>query len=184
MKRAHLISLLAIAVLTIAACGGDIQPGNTLPPPGTKIQAATAEAFISQEPFLYEAVATINARTASTVSAKLMGTVQTMHVQEGDTVHKDDLLVTIDPRTVVAQLDQAKAGLREAQRALASAVSAQEAAAAAEELASATARRYEQLLKDNSVSRQEFDEVASRRRQAKATLAQTEAMVEAARSRV
>ena len=45
-------------------------------------------------------------------------------------------------------------------------------------------KRYEQLLKDNSVSQQEFEEIQSRSRQAKATLTQTEAMVEAARSRV
>jgi len=177
-----IITLLIIATLT--ACGGDIKPGNTTLKEGDSIKAAVAMAEISQEPFLYEAVATINARTASTISAKLMGTVQTVHVQEGDRVKANDLLVTIDPRTVAAQLDQAQAALREARRAHASAVSSRDAAYAAEQLATATYQRYKQLLQDNSVSKQEYDEVEARSRQAKATLAQTEAMVEAAKSRV
>ena len=183
MKSIRVLAII-FCLTALTACGGEIEPGNTVSGPGQSIQAPVDEARISQEPFLYEAVATINARTASTISAKLMGTVQAIHVQEGDPVKEGDLLVTIDPRTVSSQLDQAQAGLREARRAQASAVSSRDAAAAAAELAAATFKRYEQLLKDNSVSQQEFEEIQSRSRQAKATLAQTEAMVEAARSRV
>ncbi len=177
-----IVTLWMAAVLS--ACGDDIAPGNTPPGEARTIQAPVAEAQISQEAVRYEAVATINARTASTISAKLMGTVQRVHVQEGDAVKSGDLLVTIDPRTVAAQLDQAQAGLREAMRAQTSAVSARDAAAASADLAAATHQRYEQLLKEHSVSQQEFDEVQSRSRQARAALAQAEAMVEAARSRV
>lgn len=177
-----IVSLWMAAALI--ACGGDIAPGNTPPGTGETIQAPVAEAQISQEAVRYEAVATINARTASTVSAKLMGTIQAVHVQEGDAVKAGDLLVTIDSRTVASQLDQAQAGLREAMRAQTSAVSARDAAAAAADLAAATYRRYQQLLKEQSVSRQEFDEIQSRSRQAQATLAQADAMVEAARSRM
>ncbi len=184
MKPIHMFVVTLWIATWLSACGGEIDPGNTAPEPGKRIEAPVVEARISQEPLLYEAVATINARTASTISAKLMGTVQTLHVQEGDLVKEGDLLVTIDPRTVASRLDQAQAGLREASRAQASAVSSQDAAAAAAELAVATFKRYEQLLEDNSVSRQEFEEIQSRSRQANATLAQTEAMVEAARSRV
>jgi RND family efflux transporter MFP subunit len=176
--------ILLLILATLAACGNSIEPGNTAPGAGKAIQAPVAEARISQEPFLYEAVATINARTASTISAKLMGAVQSLHVNEGDRVKKGDLLVTIDPRTVSSQLDQAQAALREARRAETSALSSRDAASAAAELASTTFKRYEQLLKENSVSKQEFDEIESRGRQAKAALAQTEAMVEAARSRI
>lgn len=183
MKSIQLFAI-TLCLTVLVACGGEIEPGNTAPGAGKSIEAPVDEARISQEPFLYEAVATINARTASTISAKLMGTVQAIHVQEGDPVKEGDLLVTIDPRTVTSQLNQAQAGLREARRAQASADSARDAAAASAELAAATFKRYEQLLKDNSVSQQEFEEIQSRSRQAKAALAQTEAMVEAAQSRV
>jgi RND family efflux transporter MFP subunit len=99
-------------------------------------------------------------------------------------VKKGDRLVTLDPRQVSAQLDRTKAGLREARRAEASAVSAHEAAAAASKLAEATYKRYQQLLKENSASQQEFEEVEARHRQAQATLAQTNAMMAAAQSRI
>lgn len=169
---------------TVFACGQEIAPGTRAPGAGQTIKAPVAEARISQEPSYYEAVATINARTASTISSKLMGAVQAIHVHEGTRVKKGDLLISIDPRTVTAQLEQAQAGLREARRAETSALSARDAAAAASQLATSTLERYRPLLQQNSVSPQEFDEVESRGRQAKAALAQAEAMIEAARSRV
>lgn len=184
MRKTPIFISIFLISIPLMACGHDIEPGNTPPGAGQTIQAPVAQAQISQEPFLYEAVATINARTASTISAKLMGTVQKVHVVEGDLVKKGDLLVTIDPRTVASQLEQAQAGLREARRAATSAVSSRDAANAAADLAVATYNRYQKLLKENSVSRQEFDEMESRSRQARAALAQAEAMVEASRSRV
>ncbi len=184
MRTQSLMIAIVSITLLLTACGNSIEPGNTPPGAGQTIQAPVAEAQISQEPFLYEAVATINARTASTISAKLMGTVQKVHVQEGDPVKKGDLLVTLDARTVTAQLQQAQAGLREARRAATSAKSSRDVASAAADLAVATYKRYQELLKENSVSQQEFDEMQSRSRQAQAALAQAEAMVEASRSRV
>lgn len=183
----HAKSMSAAILLFCAAllaCGQEIAPGTRAPGAGQTIKAPVAEARISQEPSYYEAVATINARTASTISSKLMGAVQAIHVHEGARVKKGDLLISIDPRTVTAQLEQAQAGLREARRAETSALSARDSAAAASQLATSTLQRYRPLLQENSVSPQEFDEVESRGRQAKAALAQAEAMVEAARSRV
>lgn len=52
------------------------------------------------------------------------------------------------------------------------------------ELAKTTYDRYQNLLKEESVSRQEFDEIAARYRQATAALSQAGAMAEAARDRV
>ncbi|MCJ8500304.1 efflux RND transporter periplasmic adaptor subunit [Desulfatitalea alkaliphila] len=175
--------LVGVLVLLVG-CGEKIGPGTSAPAEREVVRAPVAEARVSQEPFQYEAVATINARTGSTIAAKLLGTVQAVHVRQGDRIKAGDLLVTIDPRTVSAQLEQAQAALNEARRAETSALSARDAAAAAAELAEGTFRRYEQLRAENSVSDQEFDEVQSRFRQARATLSQTEAMVAAARSRV
>lgn len=184
MRQKLIFITIFLIFITLTACGQDIEPGNTPPGAGQTIKATVAKAQISQEPFLYEAVATINARTASTISAKLMGTVQKVHVVEGDLVKKGDLLVTIDPRTVTSQLEQAQASLREARRAATSAASSRDAASAASDLAMATYKRYQKLLEENSVSKQEFDEMQSRSRQAQAALAQAEAMVEASHSRV
>jgi RND family efflux transporter MFP subunit len=185
MKQRYVFSVMLIfSAIWMAGCSEKIGPGNQEPGAPVKIKAPLAVAQVTHEPFLYEAVGTITARTASTISGKLMGTVLAVHVREGDLVKKGDVLVTLDPRQVSAQLDRAQAGLREAKRAEASAVSAHDSAAAAAQLAEATFKRYQQLLKEHSVSQQEFDEVESRHRQAQAALAQTESMVAAAQSRV
>ncbi|MFZ5562644.1 MAG: efflux RND transporter periplasmic adaptor subunit, partial [Thermodesulfobacteriota bacterium] len=60
-----------------------------------------------------------------------------------------DLLAEIDQRQVSASLDQARA---------------------AAELAKSTYERYQNLIRENSVSRQEFEEVEARHRQAQAAL--------------
>ncbi len=184
LKPVSMALPLTVLLVVLAACGNEIAPGTSAPGEGKKIKAQVVEAVISQESAYYEAVATINARTASTISSKLMGNVQAVHVHEGDQVKQGDLLISIDPRTVQAQREQAEAAQREARRAEASAVSARNAAAAAAKLAGDTLARYQPLLQEKSVSQQEFDEVESKSRQAKAALAQADAMVEAARSRV
>lgn len=136
------------------------------------------------QPFFYEAVGTITPRTASTIAGKLMGTVKEVRVEEGALVRKGDVLVVLDQRQVSAQLRQAEAALSEARRAEASALSARESAATAAKLAEGTYNRYLQLMQDNSASRQEFDEVEAKYRQAESALTQTSAMLEAAGHRV
>ena len=106
MKRLLIYSL---AILTLAACGEKIKPGNTEPKEGAAVKATVGTARVTQQPVFYEAVGTLSARTASTVASKLMGVVRAVHVHEGDLVKKGDLLVTIDQRQVQARLEQASA---------------------------------------------------------------------------
>ena len=131
-----------------------------------------ATAAISQEPIHYEATGTVSAKDASTLSSKIMGVVKAVYVKEGDRVKKDQVLVDIDPRQVKAQLLQAEAALSEARKAESAALSAQHAARASADLAKATYDRYVNLMKTESASRQEFDEVNARFRQAEAALGQ------------
>ncbi len=172
------ISLLA------AGCGQKIEPGTTDGQSKTTVKAKVALADIAQHPFIYRAVGTVEARTASTLSSKLMGTVTSVKVRVGAIVKKGDILVTIDDEQVVAGLHQAQAALDEARRGLDAARSAYEAAKAGASLASTTYKRYQQLMKEDSVSKQEFDEVAARYRQATSALSQAAAMVKAARFRI
>lgn len=184
MLRTLPLAILLTSVLMLVGCGEKIEPGHTPRGAGTTVKASVADAQLTQQPFLYEAVATITPRTASTISSKLMGTVQAIHVREGDRVERGDLLVVVDQRQVAAQLTRAQAGSQEARRAEASALSAHESTKAAADLAASTYKRYQQLLASDSVSQQEFDEVEARHRQAQAARAQSEAMLAAARSRV
>jgi multidrug efflux pump subunit AcrA (membrane-fusion protein) len=103
--RSHtLIGLLLLAV----ACSDKIEPGTVEPsrPVVTGVQLETAR--IVSQPLIYQAVGTVQAGITSNLAAKMMGTVETVRVREGDQVKRGDILITLDQR-------QARAGLRQAQ---------------------------------------------------------------------
>ncbi len=185
MKRTWVLFVATAGFLALSAgCGEKIEPGRTAAPAGSPVKTAVATAQVEPWPLVFEAVGTVQAETASTVAAKLMGTITSVRVQEGDRVRQGDVLVTIDERQVNAQRQQAEAALSEARQAEHGARAVSEAAAAGVELADATHRRYLAMLSQESVSRQEFDEVDARQRQARAGLAQAEDLQKAAGQRV
>jgi len=183
LKRFLYVTMLSFMVLLLG-CGDKIEPGTTREVKNKVIKTAITMATVIQQPFIYEAVGTVQARTSNTLSSKIMGAVKTINVREGDFIKKGDLLVMIDDRQVSAQLQKAEAALAEAIKAEISAKSARDAAKAGAKLAGATYKRYIQLMEEESASKQEFDEVQARFRQTEASLTQTEAMVEAANQRV
>jgi len=185
MKHAWLLFAAVAGILSLSeGCSEKIEPGRTAAPPGPAVKTAVAVAQAGPWPLIYEAVGTVQAEIASTVAAKLMGTITSVRVREGDRVRKGDVLVTIDERQVGAQHRQAEAALAETRQAEHAAHAAREAAAAGAELAAATQLRYQTMLARESVSRQEFDEIDARRRQAQAALAQAEDLRKAAGQRV
>ncbi|MBU1695619.1 MAG: efflux RND transporter periplasmic adaptor subunit [Proteobacteria bacterium] len=171
-------------LLFLTGCNDKIEPGTTEASPPSTVKAAVAVAAISNQPFVYEALGTITAQAASTLSSKIIGTVKVVAVREGDLVKQGDILVVLDKRQVEVGLRQSQAGLSEARKAETAAVSARNAARAGAELAEATYKRYQKLYKEESATRQEFEEIEARHRQAQAALSQTEAMMAAAQSRI
>ncbi len=156
--------IVCTVVFLLMGCGEKIEPGNVAPSNKGSVKAPVVSANIIRQPFFYESVGTVSAKTVSTISSKLMGTVIEVFVREGDLVKKGDRLAIIDDRQAAAMLRQAKAALAEARR-------AETAAGAGAELAIATYTRYQNLMKDESASPQEFDEIKSRYQQAQAGLA-------------
>ena len=112
-----------------------------------------------------------------------MGVIQTFKVKEGDRVKRGDLLVVLDDRQVVAQLDQAQAALNAAKKAEAGAVSARTSAEAGAQQARLSYARNQKMLAGGAITQERFEGVEAQYKQAQAALAQAEAMVEAARSR-
>jgi len=183
LKRIMPFVLLSVLPLTYS-CGDQIEPGTTASNPTQRIQTRVAVAQMTTRPNIYEAVGTVVAQTSSTVAGKLMGTVTAVYAREGDAVKQGAVLVAIDDRQVTAQLQQAQAALAEARQAESAALSARDAALAGVILARATHNRYLRLIQDESVSRQEFDEVEAHRNQAEAAFKQADAMVEAVRQKI
>ena len=158
------LSIVFATLFFLLGCGEKIEPGNVEPTNKGSVKAPVVSAKIIIQPLFYESVGTVNAKVVSTISSKLMGSVRKIFVREGDHVNKGDQLAVIDDRQVLATLREAKAALEQARR-------AEAAASASAELASVTYARYQNLMKDESASPQEFDEVKSRYQQAQAELA-------------
>jgi len=175
---------LLMAAGLAAGCSDKIEPGNTSLGKGPAVTAPVMVAEEKVQPEIYEAMGTVSARVAATVSSKLMGTVLTVEVREGDRVAQGDLLVTLDDRRVAAQLAQARAALEGARKGEAGALSARTAAAAGAREALLAYRRSQALLAGEAITQAAFEAAEARYRQTQAGLKQAEAALKAAQSRV
>lgn len=184
MKSRAFWCLFAMLIAGVLGCGEKIEPGHSSTSASAPVKTKVAEARSGFWPLMFEAVGTVQAETASIIGAKLLGTVTSVRVQEGDRVRMGDVLLTIDDRQVGAQKQQAEAALAEARQMEEAGRAARDAAIAEADLATATYNRYQALLSQESVSRQEFDDVKARFRQAQANLNQSEEMLKAAIQRV
>jgi multidrug efflux pump subunit AcrA (membrane-fusion protein) len=171
-----------LLLMFFAAGCSDKTPITDKPSAAVKTEVTTVT--VENQPIRYEAVGTVEAKTAAIIAAKVMGEIKNIAVKEGDRVKKGDLLVSIEDSQIMAQLRQAKAGLAEAKKAENTAESSIASAAASARLAEATYKRYKSLLESDSVSRQEFDEVEARYQQAAAALTQATSMRDGAKDRV
>ncbi len=170
--------------LIAAGCSEDHPSGNNEREQTALIQVPLGKAQKAIQPVFYEAVGTIQPETGATVSAQVMGQVESVHFEEGQRVKQGDILVRIDAKKVSAGFDEAKAGLKAAHQAKRAAEASHKAAQASANLAEATYKRYKALLETESISRQEFDQVEAAWKQASAALEQSRFMNQAAQEQV
>ena len=126
------------------------------------VSAATEIVRNSELPDIRVTTGTVRASTVSTLSAKILGNVTRVLVNEGDHVRAGQVLVEIDDRDMQAKSDQARAASRAMDEAIASASAAITAAEANAKFAKATYDRFAVLRERGSVSPHEFDEVAAK----------------------
>ncbi|MFZ2630862.1 MAG: efflux RND transporter periplasmic adaptor subunit [Desulfosalsimonadaceae bacterium] len=172
-----------LAVFCLMACGNGSETQNAPAESAKTVKTVIQEITSANRPIYYEATGTVRPKTASTISARVMGEIKEITVNAGDTVKKGQILLRIEGRQISAGLAQAEAGLREARQGEQAAQSALQSAQASADLAEATHNRYKNLLASQSVSQQEFDEVEAKYRQAQAALSQAKFMQDAARER-
>lgn len=182
-KKIALITTIAIFSIVAASCSKKEKASSEKAPvvKGAeleKVAASTIGDYI-------EATGTVRSKTTTVLSSKIMGTVISLRVREGDRVGAGRTLIEIDNRDAAAQLQKVQAGLREAQQALAeveqsssAAQSAKNAAQANRRLAETTLNRYQMLLDRKSVSPQEFDEVKAKYQVAEAEAERADKMLQ------
>jgi RND family efflux transporter MFP subunit len=182
MQRPLLI-LTALAIsLWSSGCGEKSEPGGT--GPVTSVKVRTAVARVDSVSSLHEAVGSVEAILASTITSKVTGTVSEVRVEEGQHVQKDQVLVVLMQQQISADYQQALAALDGARRGESAAQAAVRVAEANDRLAQSTYERYRKLAAGESASAQEFDEVKAKAESAKGALAQSQSMLSAAKQRV
>jgi multidrug efflux system membrane fusion protein len=114
-------------------------------PPATTVGVATAE--LASIPVVLEALGTVTPAATVTVRPQVSGVLQAVHFREGQTVKQGQLLATIDPRQFEMAVMQATGQRMRDEAQL--------------ENARLTLQRFQTLLQQDSIARQEVDTQAA-----------------------
>ncbi len=156
LRAARSAAVLAGCVAALHAGCGKKQPP---PPPPPEVKAAVV--LQKNVPIFIEAIGQTRGSTEIEVRARVEGFLETVNFKEGTPVRKGQLLYTIDPKPFEANLAQAKGTLAQAEADLAR--------------AHQDVVRYEPLVAENAISRQQYETAVAVEHAA-------EAAVEAARA--
>jgi RND family efflux transporter MFP subunit len=153
-RRVLLLSIFIILSVVLAGCGNKVKPGSVEVKRPMISGVGMADIKLVSIDEYNETAGTIKGKNTSVLASKVMGEVRNIAVKEGDRVSKGQLLLTIDNRDAVAKVSAAQAGYREMVKTL-------EMTGQAQSLASITNERYEQLYKEDAISKQQMDQVAT-----------------------
>jgi membrane fusion protein, multidrug efflux system len=162
-----------VALVALAGCGAkeEAKPAAAERVSGVRVEAVRLESI----PDEIEASGTVASAATAQVAARMMGTVTSVQVREGDAVKVGQVLVTLDQRELAERRSAAKAAVDEATHAKEEGARGVATAQAQADVMSKTYERYEMLRDKKSVSPQEFDEVLAKHRAAQEGLAAAQA---------
>ncbi|MGP9499677.1 efflux RND transporter periplasmic adaptor subunit [Halomonas sp. AOP43-D1-4] len=164
-RRASLVTLIAALVLT--ACGQDqSQEQQAEQPEAPPHKVEVAEAVRQDIPLNKSYPSLLRSDSEVTLVARVNGYLEERHFQPGQLVEEGDSLYTIEPDLYQSTVNQREADLQSARAELSR--------------AQRDAQRFEQLLSQNSVSRQQYDQAQADQRVAQANVAQAEAALRSA----
>jgi multidrug efflux system membrane fusion protein len=131
------------------------------------VPVKVSKALQKDLPLQIKTIGTVEALTSVAIKSQVSGQIARLHFTEGSHVSKGALLVSIDPQPFQAVLHQAEAALAKDQ--------------AQEKFAREQALRYEGLLKEGIVTRDQFDLLRSNAESLAATVAADRAVIRNAR---
>jgi multidrug efflux system membrane fusion protein len=139
MKHTALILITITTLLFHTACTPKKETPKTKPPVPVKVVTAVQK----EVPLQVTAIGTVEAFASVAIKSQVSGQIARIHFSEGSEVEKGALLVSIDPEPFQATLNQYEAALAKNQ--------------ALAKYAQEQARRYEGLLKEGIVTRDQYD---------------------------
>lgn len=166
-RTLHIIAAL-IALIGINGCSNEDEPmqqGGQQGMPAHSVSVIT----LQKQPVVHEMVlpGRVSPSRQSQVRPQVDGVITERLFEEGAQVEKGQQLYQIDEARYLAQLNSAKADLKSAQANL--------------KTLEAKARRYNDLVAKNAVSKQEYDDVIAQKEQAQAAISVAEAAVDVAK---
>ena len=156
---------LALAMLSLCSCGS--QEAKVIEERVFIVQVQPVETR-SLRPFI-EAIGTLKAFEQVVVSSEIEGILRTTNVEEGSFVSKGALLAAVDDRDYASELRRVEFALKQAQATLVN--------------ARAEFGRKEALYREELVTKQQFDDVATRLAVADAEVERSKAALAIARER-
>ncbi len=105
---------------------------------------------------LYETSGVVKAKNSADVASKIMARIESVNFEEGGSVQKDQLLVELDDKNISAKLESAVAAYNEAAK-------NQKIAFENKKLAQLTYERYKNIYEEKAITKQELDEVTTRK---------------------
>jgi len=144
-------------ILALTGCRDKIEPGTATVARPVVSDVTTMEIVLDSAVLFHEAMATVTAKTESTVSSRIMGPVAAISVKEGDRVKAGQLLVVIESADINNKVAAAEAAYQEAIQAL----------SASEQnklLAENTYNRFKNLYDEKALSLQELDKIETQKK--------------------
>ena len=133
------------------------------PAPPAPVPVVATKVQVSDVPIVLEGIGTVMAYNIVDIHTQVAGTIEKIGFVEGQVVKPGDLIAQVDPRPYQAALDEAQAILKLDQAHLAN----------AEE----NLKRYQTLVKQDSIAQMQVDNEAAKVLQLKATIAQENATI-------
>ncbi len=161
--RLAALAVPAVAALALAACGNSRQQRGA--PPAVPVTAA--KVVQKTVPVTFRAIGHVEAIQTVAVKARIGGELQKVWFTEGQDVAKGATLFTIDPRPSEAALRLAEAQVARDRALL--------------EKADADTRRYEGLVKQDFVTKEQYDQIVATAASLRAAMAADQATVDNAR---
>ncbi len=165
MKNLHKIALLSIAISStlLSGCNSENVATKAITPPTVETLTLSQTPITPYHTFIGRTQAVNDVDIMPRVDGELIA----IHFKDGDMVEKGQLLYEIDPRPYVAALSYAEATLEKEKASL--------------NKAQRTANRVIKLIKDKSISEQQYDDAMAELATAKANVEAAKAALESAK---